>query len=83
MCLRALLTIIFLATVLMVTQDFHQFAILAVARQDRKAAGGPIITNMSFYFCSEAIVKGPMDAGRTFFPSGIDALKMGNFLVEK
>jgi len=42
-----------------------------------------MITNMSFYFCGDAIVQAPMDAGHTFFRSGIDALKVGNFPVEK
>jgi predicted NodU family carbamoyl transferase len=42
-----------------------------------------MITNTSFYFCGDAIVRAPVDVGRAFFRSGIDALKKGNFLVEK
>ncbi len=73
----------FLGTVAMVTQDCEQSAILVAARQGRKAAGAPMIRNMSFHFCGGASVHTPVDVGHTFFSSGIDALKMGNFLVEK
>ena len=48
-----------------------------------KAAGALMITNMSFCFCGDAVVKAPMEAGRMFFSSRIDSLKMANFLVEK
>jgi predicted NodU family carbamoyl transferase len=67
----------------MVTQDFQQFAILAVARQGREAAGRLMSADVSFNLCGDAIVQAPMDAGRAFLSSGIGAPKKGNFIVEK
>jgi carbamoyltransferase len=43
----------------------------------------PVIMNTSFNLRGEAIVHTPMDAVRTFFSSGMDALSIGRFLVEK
>jgi carbamoyltransferase len=48
-----------------------------------KITGVPVITNTSFNLRGEAIVHTPTDALRTFFSSGMDALVIGNFLVEK
>jgi carbamoyltransferase len=48
-----------------------------------KITGVPVIMNTSFNLRGEAIVHTPTDAIRTFFSSGMDALVMGNFLVEK
>lgn len=48
-----------------------------------KRAGVPVILNTSFNLRGEAIVHTPTDALRTFFSSGMDALVMGSFLVEK
>jgi carbamoyltransferase len=45
--------------------------------------GVPVIMNTSFNLRGEAIVNTPTDALRTFFSSGMDALVIGNFLVEK
>ena len=45
--------------------------------------GVPVIMNTSFNLRGEAIVNTPTDAIRTFFSSGMDALIIGNFLVEK
>lgn len=45
--------------------------------------GVPVIMNTSFNLRGEAIVHTPTDAIRTFFSSGMDALVMGSFLVEK
>jgi carbamoyltransferase len=45
--------------------------------------GVPVIMNTSFNLRGEAIVHTPTDAVRTFFSSGMDALVIGNFLVEK
>jgi hypothetical protein len=39
--------------------------------------------NISFNLHGEAIVRTPTDAIRTFFSSGMDALVIGSFLVEK
>lgn len=45
--------------------------------------GVPVIMNTSFNLRGEAIVHTPTDAIRTFFSSGMDALFLGSFLVEK
>ncbi|HEX8765322.1 MAG TPA: carbamoyltransferase C-terminal domain-containing protein [Candidatus Acidoferrum sp.] len=43
----------------------------------------PVVVNTSFNLRGEAIVHTPIDAIRTFFSSGMDALAIGSFLVEK
>jgi carbamoyltransferase len=43
----------------------------------------PVVMNTSFNLRGEPIVCTPTDAIRTFFSSGMDALILGNFLVEK
>jgi carbamoyltransferase len=48
-----------------------------------KRTGVPVIMNTSFNLRGEAIVHTPTDAIRTFFSSGMDALVLGGFLVEK
>ena len=48
-----------------------------------KRTGVPVVMNTSFNLRGEAIVNTPTDAIRTFFSSGMDALVMGSFLVEK
>jgi carbamoyltransferase len=48
-----------------------------------KRTGVPVIMNTSFNLRGEAIVHTPTDAIRTFFSSGMDALIVGCFLVEK
>ena len=48
-----------------------------------KITGVPVIMNTSFNLRGEAIVNTPTDALRTFFSSGMDALVIGGFLVEK
>ena len=48
-----------------------------------KRTGVPVIMNTSFNLRGEAIVNTPTDAIRTFFSSGMDALVIGSFLVEK
>jgi carbamoyltransferase len=48
-----------------------------------KRTGVPVIMNTSFNLRGEAIVHTPTDAIRTFFSSGMDALILGSFLVEK
>ena len=45
--------------------------------------GVPVVMNTSFNLRGEPIVCTPTDAIRTFFSSGMDALVMGNFVVEK
>jgi len=41
------------------------------------------VLNTSFNLNGDPIVCSPQDALRTFFSSGLDALVMGNCLVEK
>lgn len=48
-----------------------------------KRTGVPVVLNTSFNLRGEAIVNSPTDAVRTFFSSGMDALVIGSFLVEK
>jgi carbamoyltransferase len=45
--------------------------------------GVPVIMNTSFNLRGEAIVNTPTEAVRTFFSSGMDALIIGSFMVEK
>jgi carbamoyltransferase len=48
-----------------------------------KRTGVGVIMNTSFNLRGEAIVHTPTDAIRTFFSSGMDALVIGSFVVEK
>ncbi|HEV3375042.1 MAG TPA: carbamoyltransferase C-terminal domain-containing protein [Candidatus Acidoferrum sp.] len=48
-----------------------------------KRTSVPVVMNTSFNLRGEAIVHTPTDALRTFFSSGLDALVIGSFLVEK
>jgi carbamoyltransferase len=48
-----------------------------------KRTGVPVLMNTSFNLRGEAIVNTPSDAIRTFFSSGMDALVIGSYLVEK
>jgi carbamoyltransferase len=48
-----------------------------------KITGVPVVMNTSFNLRGEAIVHTPTDALRTFFSSGMDALVIGSFLIEK
>jgi carbamoyltransferase len=45
--------------------------------------GVPIVMNTSFNLKGEPVVNSPRDAVRTFFSSGLDALAIGNFIIEK
>ncbi len=45
--------------------------------------GVPVVMNTSFNLRGEPIVCAPTDAVRTFFSSGMDALVIGSFVVEK
>ena len=48
-----------------------------------RRTGVPVLINTSFNLRGEPIVSSPSDALKTFFASGIDALAIENFLVEK
>lgn len=49
----------------------------------RQRTGVPVVMNTSFNLRGEPIVSSPADAIRTFFSSGMDALIMGRFLLQK
>ena len=55
----------------------------AAAQGVRARTGVPVVLNTSFNIKGEAIVCTPRDALRTFWSTGIDALAIGSFLVEK
>jgi carbamoyltransferase len=48
-----------------------------------KATGLPVLYNTSFNLFGDPLVSTPRDAVRSFYSSGIDALFVGNFAVEK
>jgi carbamoyltransferase len=48
-----------------------------------KATGLPVLYNTSFNLFGDPLVSTPRDAVRSFYSSGIDALYVGNFLLEK
>jgi carbamoyltransferase len=48
-----------------------------------RLTGVPVVMNTSFNLRGEPIVNTPTDAVRTFFSSGMDALLIGSYLVEK
>jgi len=48
-----------------------------------RRTGVPVVLNTSFNLRGEPIVNSVFDAVRTFFTSGMDALVIGHFLVEK
>jgi carbamoyltransferase len=48
-----------------------------------RRTGVPVVLNTSFNVKGEAIVCTPRDAFRTFWSTGIDALAIGSFIIEK
>jgi carbamoyltransferase len=48
-----------------------------------KASGLPVLYNTSFNLFSEPLVCTPRDAVRSFYASGIDAMFVGNFFLQK
>ena len=48
-----------------------------------KSTGLPVLYNTSFNLFGEPLVSTPRDAVRSFFSSGIDALFVGNFFLQK
>ena len=48
-----------------------------------KATGLPVLYNTSFNLFADPLVCTPRDAVRSFYSSGIDALFVGNFLLDK
>jgi len=52
-------------------------------REAGKATGLPVLYNTSFNLFGDPLVSAPREAVRSFYSSGIDALFVGNFLLEK
>ncbi len=48
-----------------------------------KASGLPVLYNTSFNLFGEPLVNDPRSAVRSFYSSGVDALYVGNFVLEK
>jgi len=48
-----------------------------------KATGLPVLYNTSFNLFGEPMVCNPRDAVRSFYSSGIDAMLVGNFFLQK
>jgi carbamoyltransferase len=48
-----------------------------------KATGLPVLYNTSFNLFGDPLVSTPREAVRSFYSSGIDAMFVGNFLLEK
>lgn len=55
----------------------------ALIEQFGRLTGVPVVMNTSFNLREEPIVASPKDALRTFYSSGLDALCIGPFLIEK
>jgi carbamoyltransferase len=54
-----------------------------VIKRFGEKTGVPVIMNTSFNLKGEPVVNSPRDAVRTFYSSGLDALAIGDFLIEK
>jgi carbamoyltransferase len=76
------------------TMDNGMIRVHTVSREDNplyhrllhaagKSTGLPVLYNTSFNLFGDPLVCTPRDAVRSFYSSGIDALFVGNFLVEK
>lgn len=57
--------------------------VYTLLREFEKLRGVPVLVNTSFNDAGEPIVESPKDALRCFFSTGLDALVMGNYLVQK
>lgn len=57
--------------------------LVEVLVEKRRMTGHPMVINTSFNLNGEPIVLSPTDAIRTYFSSGLDALALGSFLLEK
>ena len=55
----------------------------ALLKAFEKRSGVPVVLNTSFNVKGEAMICTPRDAFRTFWSTGIDALAIGSFIVEK
>jgi carbamoyltransferase len=55
----------------------------ALLKAFEKKTGVPVVLNTSFNVKGEAVICTPRDAFRTFWSTGIDALAIGSFIIEK
>ena len=55
----------------------------SLIKEFEKITGVPCVLNTSFNIKGEPIVCSPYDAIRTFSATGLDALVIGGFLIEK
>jgi len=55
----------------------------SIIEEFNKLTGVPVILNTSFNLNGEPIVNNPVDAIRTFFSCGLDALFLDHFLIRK
>ena len=60
------------------TPQFH-----SIIKAFEKLSGIPILLNTSFNINNEPVVESPIDAIRTFYSSGLDAVAIGSFLIQK
>ncbi len=65
-----------------VSRDAHPLYHRLLEAFERRTGVG-VLLNTSFNIKGEAIVGSPRDAFRTFWSTGIDALAIGSFLIEK
>jgi len=65
-----------------VTEELHPRYYNLIKKLGIKT-GVPVVLNTSFNIQGEPIVESPQDAIRCFFSTGLDALAIGNFLIQK
>lgn len=63
--------------------DLTNANLLLLIGEFKRLTGVPVLINTSFNVNDEPIVNSPEDALRTFVSSGLDALSLGSFLIEK
>lgn len=52
-------------------------------KEFEKLSGVPVILNTSFNIMDQPIIESPLNALRCFFTTGLDALVMGDYIIEK
>ncbi|MGM0650775.1 MAG: carbamoyltransferase C-terminal domain-containing protein, partial [Bacteroidota bacterium] len=52
-------------------------------KQLQEVTGHPVVVNTSFNTNNEPIVESPADAVASFYRSGLDALIIGSYILEK
>lgn len=64
-------------------EPMHFESVTKKAKKIEKESGIPVVCNTSFNVWGEPIVCTPVDALVDFFRTGLDALAIGNFLLQK